>query len=441
MSDTEKPQVPSSEAPLQRPEPKPGPPPALGDQGASASQRRRELDAEIENELQAAMAGLSDKEMYGDLSKDSRKKPAPGRQKGKVLTVRGPDVFIDVPGGRSQGVIPVLQFPEGVPAVGTEIDFHIEGYDGANGLLLLSRQGAAIHADWSTVAEGMIVEARVTATNKGGLSVDVNSIRGFMPISQIDLYRVENTEQFINQRLKCLVTEVNQAEHNLVVSRRALLEKEREEQREKFWQQVAEGQVRDGIVRSIRDFGAFVDLGGADGLLHVSEMAWARVQDPTSVLQVGQPVKVVVLKVDAERRKLSLGMKQLTASPWEQINEKFPENHVVPGKVTRLMDFGAFVELEPGIEGLVHISELSPQRVRRVGDVVQIGQEVQVMVLRVDPAQRKISLSLKAVTAKAEEAEAESAEETPAETKPPRPRKVPLRGGIGDAVEEDIIPE
>jgi small subunit ribosomal protein S1 len=283
------------------------------------------------------------------------------------------------------------------------------------------------------VAEGQIVEARVTATNKGGLSVDVNGIRGFMPISQIDLYHVNDAEQFVNQRLKCLVVDVDPQEHNLVVSRRKLLEKEREENREKLWAQLAEGQVRDGVVRSIREFGAFVDLGGVDGLLHVSEMSWKRVQNPRDVVQEGQTVKVVVLKIDHERRKVSLGLKQLTTSPWDLAAANYIPNAVVKGKVTRLMDFGAFVELEPGVEGLVHISELANQRVRRVADVVQPGQEVSVMVLRVDPAQRKISLSLKAALPKEgepEEAAEEEVEETPA--RPSRPRTTPLRGGIGD---------
>src|SRR5262249_35168517 len=155
-----------------------------------------------------------------------------------------------------------------------------------------------------------------TATNKGGLSVDVNGIRGFLPISQIDLYRVENPEQFVNQRLLCLVTEVDVAERNLVLSRRALLEKEREESRAKLWTELAEGQVREGIVRSVKDFGAFVDLGGVDGLLHVSEMSWSRVADASTVVQTGQRVKVIVLRIDRERHKVSLGMKQLQASPW-----------------------------------------------------------------------------------------------------------------------------
>src|SRR5438445_4865520 len=314
----------------------------------------------------------------------------------------------------------MVQFPEGPPTVGTEVEVHIERYDEANGLLLLSRKGAAVDADWSSVAEGMIVEARVTATNKGGLSVDVNGIRGFMPISQIDLYRVEDTEQYVNQRLRCLVTEVNPAERNLVVSRRALLEQEREEAREKLWQELAEGQIRSGIVRSVRDFGAFVDLGGVDGLLHISEMSWSRVEKADAVVQPGQSIKVVVLKIDRERRKVSLGMKQLVASPWDNVAETYPPNHIVAGKVTRLAQFGAFVELEPGVEGLIHISELSPSRVRRVADVVQAGQEVQVMVVGVDPAQRRISLSLKAALPDEPEEPAEDEPEG-AKPKPPRP--------------------
>jgi predicted RNA-binding protein with RPS1 domain len=322
--------------------------------------------------------------------------------------------------------------PEGPPKIGQEVEVTIEGFDNANGLILLSRKGAAMTAEWSSVAEGMIVEARVTETNKGGLAVDVNGIRGFMPISQIDLYRVEDVEQFVNQRLRCLITEVDPEEHNLVVSRRALLEKEREENREKLWAQLAEGQVYEGIVRSLKEFGAFVDIGGVDGLLHVSEMSWHRVADPSKFVQPGQKVKVVVLKIDPERRKVSFGMKQLTESPWDSAMEKYPHGKIVTGKVTRVMDFGAFVELEPALEGLIHISELSPTRVRRVIDVVKVGQDVQVMVLNVDKEQRRISLSLKAALPEEPETSAEDAEEEAIEMKPQRTRTTPLRGGIGD---------
>jgi len=436
MSDAEKPEVPAAPEHSTRPRPS-GPVRSLEDeQHYGSGPRLKDLDEEIERELQEAMGGISETEMYGDPSKrgkQSAKTDGDAKKMARVIRVHGPDVFCDVPGGRSGGVLPLLQFPEGPPAVGAEIEVHIEGYDADNGLLLLTRKGAAVQADWSSIAVGMTVEARVTATNKGGLAVDVNGIRGFMPISQIDLYRVENADQYINQRLLCRVVEVNPQERNLVVSRRDLLEKEREDQREKFWQEVAEGQVRTGIVRSVKDFGAFVDLGGADGLLHVSEMSWSRVADASQVVQLGQSVKVIVLKVDRERRKISLGMKQLAPSPWDHVAENYPAGKVVSGKVTRLAEFGAFVELEPAIEGLIHISELSPQRVRRVKDVVQEGQEVQVMILSVDAVQRRISLSLKAARAKdapPPEEEEEPEEERP--TKPLRPRTTPLRGGIGE---------
>jgi ribosomal protein S1 len=395
--------------------------------------RLKELDEEIAGELEAALSGLSDRDLMG-AAEEKRGPVRPSQTgemptKGKVLSVHGQDVFIEVPGERNQGVLAVGQFPEGPPAPGTEVDIEIEGYDQENGLLLVRRKGAAVTADWSSVAVGQTVEARVLATNKGGLSVDVNGIRGFMPISQIDLYRVENPEQYVNQRLLCLVAEVNPDERNLVVSRRGYLEKEREAMREKLWAELAEGQVRDGVVRSIKDFGAFVDLGGVDGLVHVSEMSWTRVQDPASVVRPGQSVKVVVLKLDRERRKVSLGMKQLTSSPWDNIEQKYPVGLTVSGKVSRLADFGAFVELEPGVEGLVHVSELAPQRVRRVADVVQQGQAVQIVVLNVDPVNRRISLSLKA--ALPEPTEEETAEEPAEPEKPSRPRTTPLRGGIG----------
>jgi small subunit ribosomal protein S1 len=445
MSDTEKPteqtppaaeQQPAAKPPREKPPQHAGKVPSLQHEQAYGFGKKIDVfDEEMERQLQEAMSGLSDKDLYGEPKQQpARGKPAgeAGPKKGKVFRIHGQDVFIDLPGGRTQGVLPLMQFPEGPPALGTEIEITIEGFDSANGVMLLSRKGAAVDADWSSVAVGMTVEARVTETNKGGLSVDVNGIRGFMPVSQIDLYRVEDLEQFVNQRLLSLVTEVNPAERNLVVSRRALLEKQREEMREKMWNELAEGQIRQGVVRSVRDFGAFVDLGGVDGLLHVSEMSWQRVQDPSSIVQPGQTVKVVVLKLDREHRKIGLGLKQLTASPWDNIGEKYHLGDLVAGKVSRLMDFGAFVELEPAVEGLVHISELAPQRVFRVSDIVKPGQEVQVKVLSVDPAQRRISLSLKAAQVKEAEPAAEEPEPEPeVPAKPPRPRTTPLRGGIG----------
>ena len=407
----------------------------------------RDLDAEIEIELEAAISGMGDKDFLGaDTSAQVRKQadaaPDHGRKKGKVLVVHGQDVFVEVPGGRSQGVLPILQFPEGPPALGTEVDVSIEGYDRANGLLILTRLGTAVVANWSTVAEGMTVEARVMEVNKGGLSVEVNGLRGFMPISQIDLYRVENAEQFVNQHLLCLVTEANREERNLVVSRRALLEKQREELREKTWAELEEGQIRQGIVRSVRDFGAFVDLGGVDGLIHVSEMSWKRVTDPTQIVQPGQTVKVVVLKIDRETRKIGLGLKQLESSPWDNIREKYAMGQTVEGTVSRTMDFGAFVELEPGVEGLVHISELSRGKTWRVGDVVKPEQKVVVKVLSVDPEQRRISLSIRAAINQEVAKNPEDEEDTEAvEDVKPRIRTTPLRGGVGQDSWLPQIPE
>jgi small subunit ribosomal protein S1 len=400
-----------------------------------SSPRLKDLDAEIEGELEAALGNMSEKDLYAaDTSRKVRQQAAGAsrRQEGTVVTVHGRDVFVDVPGGRSQGVLPLEQFPDGAPAAGTKVEVSIEGYDSANGLLLLSRKGAAVHADWSTLAEGMVVEARVLEVNKGGVTVDVNGIRGFMPISQIDLYRVEDAAQFVNQRLLCIITDADPTEKNLVVSRRALLEKEREEQREKVWAELAEGQVRTAIVRNIREFGAFVDLGGVDALLPISEMSWRRVEDPNTIVQTGQSIKVAILRIDQEKRKVSVTLKQLEVSPWESIQEKYPPGQIVPGTVTRVADFGAFVELEPGMEGLIHISELARNKVWRVKDVVQEGQAVQVKVLSVDPQQRRISLSLRQVVPieEAKPAEDDAGDEPVEEVKPrvPNPN---LRGGVG----------
>lgn len=397
-----------------------------------------DLDVEIAGELEAAMLGMDQKSLLGaDTSKKVRKtteaKPDGGRKKGKVISVRGADVFVEIPGGRGQGLLMMEQFPEGAPKIGDEVDVSIEGYDPIDGLLILTRKGAILHVDWASVSEGMVVEARVLETNKGGLSVDVNGIKGFMPISQIDRFRVENVEQYVNQRLRCMITEVDPSERNLVVSRRAMLEKERAELQAKLWEELQEGQIKDGIVGNVRDFGAFVDIGGIDGLLHVSEISWKRIADASTVLAVGQAVKVVILKIDRETKKLSLGLKQLESNPWDNIHEKYHIGQLVKGTVSRTMDFGAFVELEPGIEGLIHVSELARGKVWRVTDVVKAGQEVEAKILGVDPEQRRISLSLREALPVAVVKTDDDGEEdnTPDEPVAPRKRNYALKGGVG----------
>jgi small subunit ribosomal protein S1 len=410
--------------------------------------KMNELDKDIEADLAAAMAGF-ETEIKEDTETAKQKAIAaaqaprdPGaKKKGRIISIHGGDVFIDVPGGRSQGFMPSTQFDK-PPKIGDEVEFNVEGYDAANGVLKLTREGAAQHVDWSSVQIGQTVEARVTGTNKGGLSVEVNGIRGFLPIGQIDMYRVENVEQYVNQRLLCMVAEVVPEERNLVVSRKALLEREREKLREKFWAEVEEGQVLKGTVRGIQPFGAFVDLGGADGLLPVSELSWGRVGTPSDVVSIGQQVQVKVKRVDRAARKLSLSLKDLIASPWDTLSQRFPVGSQVTAKVTRIADFGAFAEVEPGVEGLIHISEMVLGRGGRIRDRVQEGKDVEAQILSIDKDARRMSLSMKALevakqkeeteAAKAEIAARDAAAAAEEEEYAPKPKKqfpFQLRGG------------
>lgn len=397
----------------------------------------RDLDAMIEDEMQAAMDEIADKGLLDNpppiQRKPGEKRPAPSPlRKGIVVGIHGDDVFVEIPGNRAQGVLPALQFPEGPPAIGTPVEVQVVQYDPANGLLVLTREGAVEAAQWSTVHIGMIVEARCVEVNKGGISVEVNNIRGFLPISQIDMYRVENAEQYVGQKLKCMVVEVDQAAKNLVVSRRAMLEQERADAAVKMWQELAEGQLRKGFVRQVKPFGAFVDLGGVDGLIPVSEMSWQRVNDPTTILSPGMTVDVIVTRIDRDNKKVSLSLRQTTASPWDTAQYNYAAGTVVTGTVTKIEPFGAFVQLEPGLEGLVHISELSRDRVRRSGDVAQPGQQVRVKILNIDRDQRRISLSIKQVK-EADADVADEAEEAGTEAPKPRVKNPNLRGGIGDS--------
>lgn len=404
----------------------------------------RELDKMIEDEMAAAMAGFDVSATVAQAETQQKPSARPtgptGRKVGVVVGIHGKDVFVEVPGGRSQGVLPIQQFEGRTPAVGEAVEFDIERYDAANGLLVLNREGSAqVVANWSQLQQGMTVEVKVTGTNKNktGLTVEVAGVRGFMPARELDLYRVEDLDQFVNQRLKVYVSEVDPTERNLIVSRRTLLERERQVKAEEFWKTVEEGQTKKGIVRSIKPFGVFVDLGGADGLIPMGELSWQRVEDANSLFKVGDSVEVLVARVDREARKIGLSYRALTRSPWDAFAERVKTGARVNGKVTRTTDFGAFVEVEPGIEGLIHISELSTQRVRRVRDIVDVGQPVEVEVLSVDTAARRMALSLKSIK-RAEEVAAEEAEEAEyladrqaaEELRASRPVNPNLRGGI-----------
>ena len=415
----------------------------------AAKPNNRELDKLIEDELAAAMGDFDVTKTVAQA--ETAHKPqgaARGKKSGIIVGVHGNDVFVEVPGGRSQGVLPLLQFEGRKPVIGETVEFDIDHSDAADGLLILTREGSTqvVH-DWSQVVYGMIVEAKVTGTNKNktGLTVEVAGIKGFMPASQLDLYRVENIEQFVNQRIKVMVTEVNPEERNLLVSRKAVQEKEKQVKAEEFWKTVAEGQVLKGIVRSIKPFGAFVDLGGADGLIPASEFSWQHVTDLNEFVKIGQQVEVKVNRVDFEARKIGLSMKQLTVSPFEEYVKVIKAGARIKGKVSRIADFGAFVELTPGVEGLIHISELSSQRVRKVRDVVSEGQTVDVEILNIDHESRRIALSLKRIAQDDEDAaDAEAMAQHLADMKAAeeamanRPVNPNLRGGIGGPIKFDV---
>ncbi len=405
---------------------------------------KRQWDDDLEAQLEAAMEGFDEDSFQltgraprtraqdrshvdkADLGRDDMTGYRPGR----VVKVRGESVFVDI-GGKSEGIVPIEQFTGDLPELGTVIEVRLDRYDRQQGIQMLSLRNAAIKVDrnWDNLQVGAIVEARVTKALKAGVEVEVGGIRGFMPISQIDVGRVEDPAVFLNERFNVEVTEANPRQRNLVVSRRSLLERERAELREKTWAELEEGQIRSGVVRSIKEYGAFVDIGGVDGLIHVSDIAWGRVNDIKSILHPNQAVEVKVLRIDGEAQKVALGLKQLTRSPWDDIELNYGRGQVTQGTVTRVADFGAFVELEPGLEGLVHISELSPNRVQRTSQIVKVGQEVEVRILSIDTNAQRIALSMKPLPGRETLAEEDEPEEEAPRPKPKRTK--PLKGGLG----------
>ena len=397
---------------------------------------RRNLSADLAREYDDAVGDVSLEElMAADHEATRRAAIEPdSRQTGRVVHIARDDVFVDL-GGREQGIVSLRQFSQ-APEPGTPVDVVVNRYCAEEGLYELSLpEMAADVQDWSDLSEGMLVEARVTGHNAGGLECEVNHIRGFIPISQIALYRVEGLEEFVDQKFTCLVTEANPGRRNLVLSRRAVLEKEREDARKDLLDSLEPGEVREGVVRKLMDFGAFVELGsGVDGLLHISQLGWARVEHPRDVLHEGQTIKIKIDKVDKETGRIGLGYREMLENPWTQAATKYPANTLVRGQVTKLMEFGAFVQVEPGVEGLVHISELSHKRVWRTSDVVHEGDEIEVLVLSVDTDAQRMSLSMKQALPEPEPAKKEPTE--PGEPAPP-PKKLrqkpsePLKGGLG----------
>jgi small subunit ribosomal protein S1 len=326
--------------------------------------------------------------------------------RGKVVRVDKDEVLVDI-GYKSEGVIPVSELsirrsinPEDEVKLGDEIDALVMTKEDAEGRLILSKKRARFEMAWKKIegaAEtGEPVEGYVIEVVKGGLILDLG-VRGFLPASLVDIRRVQDLDEFMGQTLRCKVIELNRSRNNVVLSRRAVLEEERREMRQAILDRLSPGDVIEGTISNIVDFGAFVDLEGIDGLIHISELSWSHVNHPSELLEIGQQVKVKVLDIDRERQRISLGLKQTQSDPWQQVIDTYDQGDVVEGRVTKVVTFGAFVEILPGVEGLVHISELAPHHVENPREIVSQGETVRAKIIEMDAERRRLSLSLKRV--------------------------------------------
>jgi small subunit ribosomal protein S1 len=319
--------------------------------------------------------------------------------KGKIIEVRPKEVLVDI-GYKSEGVIPGSEFQDiKTIKVGDEIDVLIEKLENKEGTVVLSHEKAEFKRNWERILticnEGGTIQGKVKSVVKGGLVVNIG-VEAFLPASQIDIITPKNLAQFVNNTYEFKVVKINQDRQNIVLSRRELIEQERSEKRSKLLAEMVPGDIRKGTVKNITDFGAFIDLNGIDGLLHITDMSWGRIAHPSEVLRVGQEIDVVVLDVNKEKERVSLGLKQKMANPWDSIESKFPVGARVKGKVVNLVPYGAFVQLEPGVEGLVHITELSwTKRVAKPSDVLKPDQEIEAIVLGINREEQKISLGIR----------------------------------------------
>jgi small subunit ribosomal protein S1 len=325
---------------------------------------------------------------------------------GEVVRIDKDEVLVDI-GYKSEGVIPSNELsirksvdPSEEVSLGDQIDALVLTTEDQEGRLILSKKRARFEKAWrriETAAEsGDPVEGKVIEVVKGGLILDLG-VRGFLPASLVDIRRVQNLDEFMSETLECKVIELNRSRNNVVLSRRAVLEEERKEVREQILGNLAPGQIVEGKISNIVDFGAFVDLDGIDGLIHISELSWSHVNHPSEVLDIGDTVTVKVLDIDRDRQRISLGLKQTQEDPWQKVVNEYGEGDTLDGEVTKVVQFGAFVQILPGVEGLVHISELAQHHVESPGEVVAPGDSVRVKILEVDDERRRLSLSVKRV--------------------------------------------
>ena len=381
--------------------------------------QRLPLSDELQAEYEAALGDLAEANGFDSvINNDTVKVGVEFQQDDKVEAtverISREDVILDL-GNFTQGVASLRQFTE-VPTVGTKVKVSIVRFNESEGLYEVTLPyAAAIIGDWSEVQEGMVVDALVTGQNTGGLECEVAHIRAFMPAGQVSIYHRDSFDDLINTHLMAVVLEAKPEKRNLVISHKAYEFRQQEAEKKEFLANLKEGDVFDAVVRKIMPFGCFVDLDhGVEGLVHISRLSWGHVTDPNEVVKEGEMIKVMYLKTD-DKGKLSFSRRETMASPWETAPVKYAVNTVCTAKIVKIEQFGAFCELEPGVEGLLHISELAHQRVGHVSDIVRIGQEVQVQVISMDPLARKIGLSIKALIAPP--AKEESEEDNPGHKK------------------------
>jgi small subunit ribosomal protein S1 len=360
-----------------------------------------EIDpAELESKIQSALGGVTLAHFEERLA-GSIKDIKPGSiVQAKVDSVdeRTGTVVMDV-GGKSEGQIPIAEFGEILPKTGETYEVYYEGLDDSDTAMLSKRRADRLRA-WERVStkynEGDEIQGICTRKIKGGLLVDVEGVNVFLPASQVNLRRQHDIGDFLGEPVRARIIKIDAERMNIVVSRRKLLEEERQKQKEFLLSDIQEGQVRKGVVKNIADFGVFVDLGGIDGLLHITDMSWGRINHPSEMVKIDQEIEVVVLRVDQDRERIALGLKQRTQSPWEGIEARYPVNSKHTGEVVNIMSYGAFVKLEDGVEGLVHISEMSwTKRVNHPSELVKVGDKAHVVVLEFNHAKQEISLGMK----------------------------------------------
>ena len=325
---------------------------------------------------------------------------------GTVVRVDKDEVLVDI-GYKSEGVIPVAELsirrsvnPADEVSIGDEIDALVLTKEDAEGRLILSKKRARFELAWKNIEQaaesGEPVNGRVIEVVKGGLIIDLG-VRGFLPASLVDIRRVQDLDEFLGQELRAKVIELNRSRNNVVLSRRAVLEEERKEQRQQILDKLQPGDIVEGQISNIVDFGAFVDLDGMDGLIHISELSWSHVNHPSEILSIGNTVQVKVLDIDRDRQRISLGLKQTQEDPWQRVVDTYNVGDELEGKVTKVVAFGAFVEILEGVEGLVHISELAQHHVENPREIIQPGDDVKVKILEIDSERRRLSLSIKRV--------------------------------------------